>query len=176
MNNKNEIVVIYKEVGKKPEFKKIQNELNTFKNLLGSELDYIQYKDITIITRKNKKNLQPNIYLNTTMLNIRERNIKGNIIVTGCENGKFKSLTKKQAMQYQRFLQEESFTYNSFDSKKEDIPKNNKNQFIVEKEIGDNDTTSKTENSRQDADTHEALKMILAIQTIILKFIKKNRN
>ena len=48
MKNKNEIVVIYKEVGKKPELKKIQNELNTFKNLIGGELDYIQYKDITI--------------------------------------------------------------------------------------------------------------------------------
>lgn len=51
MNNKNEIVVIYKEIGKKPELKKIQNELNAFKNLLGGELDYIQYKDITIIAR-----------------------------------------------------------------------------------------------------------------------------
>ena len=176
MKNKNEIVVIYKEVGKKPELKKIQNELNTFKNLLGGELDYIQYKDITIITRKNRKRLQPNIYLNTTMLNIIERNIRGNIIVTGSENGKFKSLTKKQAMQYQRFLQKESFNYNSFDNKNTYIPKTNKSQFIIEKEIGDNDTTTITENVEQNTDTNETLKMILAIQTIILKFIKKNGN
>jgi len=73
MNNKNEIVVIYKEVGKKPELKKIQNELNVLKNLLDGELDYIQYKDITIIARKNRKRMQPNIYLNTTILNIREK-------------------------------------------------------------------------------------------------------
>ena len=173
MNNKNEIIVIYKEVGKKPELKKIQNELNAFKNLLGGELDYIQYKDITIIARKNRKRLQPNIYLNTTMLNIIDRNIRGNIIVTGSENEKFKSLTKKQAMQYQRFLQEESFNYNSFDNKNTYIPKTNKSQFIIEKEIGDNDTTTITENAKQNADTNETLKMILAIQTIILKFIKK---
>lgn len=176
MNNKNEIVVIYKEVGKKPELKKIQNELNAFKNLLGGKLDYIQYKDITIIARKNRKRLQPNIYLNTTMLNIRERNVRGNIIVTGSENGKFKSLTKEQAMRYRRFLQEESFNYNSFDNKNAYIPKNNKSQFIVEKEIEDNDTTTITENIQQNANTNETLKMILAIQAIILKFIKKNEN
>ncbi len=176
MNNKNEIVVIYKEAGKKPKLKKIQNELNVFKNLLGGELDYIQYKDITIIARKNRKKLQPNIYLNTTVLNIRERNVRGKIIVTCSENGKFKSLTKEQAMRYRSFLQEESFNYNSFDNKNVYIPKNNKSQFIIEKEIGDNDTTTTTENSRQNADTNETLKMILAIQTIILKFIKKNGN
>lgn len=110
------------------------------------------------------------------MLNIIDRNIRGNIIVTGSENEKFKSLTKKQAMQYQRFLQEESFNYNSFDNKNTYIPKTNKSQFIIEKEIGDNDTTTITENAKQNADTNETLKMILAIQTIILKFIKKNGN
>lgn len=100
MNNKNEIVVIYKAVGKKTELKKIKNDLSTFQNLLGNKLNYIQYKDITILAIKDmKRQLQPNIYLNTTMLNIRERNIRGNIIVTCIENGKFKSLTKEQAMQ-----------------------------------------------------------------------------
>lgn len=176
MNNKNEIVVIYKEVGKKPELKKIQNELNVLKNLIAGELDYIQYKDITIIARKNRKRMQPNIYLNTTILNIRERNIRGNIIVAGSKNGKIQSLTKEQAIKYRRFLQEESFNHNSIDNKNRHIPKTNKNQFIIEKEIGDNDITTITEKSKQNADTNETLKMILEIQSIILKFIKKNEN
>lgn len=109
MNNKNEIVVLYKEVGKKPKLKKIQNKLEVFEKLLGGELDYIQYKDITIIARKERKRLQPNFYLNSTMLNIRERNIRGNIIVTCNRNGEFKSLNKEQAMEYQIFLNEENF-------------------------------------------------------------------
>lgn len=111
MNNKNEIIVIYKEIGKNPKLKKIQNELSAFQDLLGGTLDYIKYKDITILARKDRKSLQPNVYLNTTMLNIRERNIRGNIIVTCSKNGKFKSLNKEQAMQYRSFLNAESFKY-----------------------------------------------------------------
>ena len=107
----NEIVIIYKEVGKKPELRKIQNELSAFQNLLGGELDYIQYRDITIIVRKDRKNLQPNIYLNTAMLNIRKRNIRGKVIVTCSKNGEFTSLSKEQAIQYQILLNEESFKY-----------------------------------------------------------------
>ena len=107
----NEIVIIYKEVGKKLELRKIQNELSAFQNLLGGELDYIQYRDITIIVRKDRKNLQPNIYLNTAMLNIRKRNIRGKVIVTCSKNGEFTSLSKEQAIQYQILLNEESFKY-----------------------------------------------------------------
>lgn len=107
----NEIVIIYKEVGKKPELRKIQNELSAFQNLLGGELDYIQYRDITITVRKDRKNLQPNIYLNTAMLNIRKRNIRGKVIVTCSKNGEFTSLSKEQAIQYQILLNEESFKY-----------------------------------------------------------------
>ena len=177
MNNKNEIVVIYKAVGKKTELKKIKNDLSTFQNLLGNKLNYIQYKDITILAIKDmKRQLQPNIYLNTTMLNIRERNIRGNIIVTCIENGKFKSLTKEQAMQYKKFLQEESFSHNYFDKNVRHIQKYsaNKNKSVAEKEIEDN-TNSITNNSNQNADTNETLNMILAIQSIILKFVKKNK-
>lgn len=177
-NNKNKIVVIYKEIGKKPKLKKIQNKLEAFEELLGGKLDYIKYKDITIIARKDRKRLQPNFYLNTAMLNIRERNVRGNIIVTCRKNGRFRSLTKEQAMQYRRFLQEESFNYNNFYENGGHIQKDNKNKskFIAEKEIEDNDTTTITENSRQNSDTNETLKMILAIQAIILKFVKKNKN
>ena len=107
----NEIEIIYKEVGKKPELRKIQNELSAFQNLLGGELDYIRYRDITIIVRKDRKNLQPNIYLNTAMLNIRKRNIRGKVIVTCSKNGEFTSLSKEQAIQYQILLNEESFKY-----------------------------------------------------------------
>ena len=64
----NSIVIIYKEVGKDVEFMKVQNELKVFQNLIGGELDSIPYKDIIILARKNRKNLKPNIYINSKFL------------------------------------------------------------------------------------------------------------
>ena len=123
----NEIIVIYKKVGEKAEFKKIQNDLKVFENLVGGELDFISYKDITIIVKKDRKNLRPNIYLNTLVLNIRERNIKGNFIITYKKNGKFKSLSKDQAIKYRTFVERESFNYGHFNENSKSILKNNKN-------------------------------------------------
>lgn len=73
-------------------------------------------------------------------------------------------------------MQEESFSHNYFDKNVRHIQKYsaNKNKFVAEKEIEDN-TNSITNNSNQNADTNETLNMILAIQSIILKFVKKNK-
>ena len=114
--NKEEILVIYKEVGKEPKLKKIQNELKDFENLIGGELDYIPYEDITIVARKDRKNLKSNIYINTTLLNIRERNIKGTILVTCKERQKFKTLNTEQVLKYMKFLKEEAFNYDFLDT------------------------------------------------------------
>ena len=174
-----EIVIIYKEVGKDAEFKKVQNEQNTFENLIGGELDYIPYEDITILARKKQDNLRPNIYINTEFLSLGP-SIRGNIIIVCRENETFKSLTKKQAIKYREFLKRASLNYDNFDEKGRYIPniKNsqfkNRGQLIIEKGIGENDVVSPKTNNEQCFNTDETLKMILGIQSMILKFIKNS--
>lgn len=180
MTNK-EIVIIYKEVGTDAEFKKIQNEQKIFEDLIGGELDYIPYEDVTIIARKNREHLKPNIYINTEFLSIGS-SIRGNVIIVCRENETFKSLTKEQAIKYREFLKRASFNYDNFDEKGRYIPntKNiqfkNRGQLIIEKGIGENDVASPKTSNEQSFDTNETLKMILGIQSIILKFIKDNSN
>ena len=172
MTNK-EIIIIYKKVGTDAELKKVQNEQKTFENLLGGKLDYIPYEDITIIAKKNRENLKPNIYINTEFLSIGS-SIRGDVIIALKENDIFKSLTKEQAVKYVEFLKRASFNYNNFDEKGRYIPSNKKimkrGKLIVEKSIGDNDV-SNLNNTNE-----ETLKMILGIQSVILNFIKNNAN
>ncbi len=177
MTNK-EIIIIYKKVGTDAEFKKVTNNLDTFQDLVGGKLDYIPYKDVTIITRKKRENLKPNIYINTEFLSIGS-SIRGDVIIVCKENETFKSLTKEQAIKYREFLQRASFNYDNFDEKGRYIPSNinnhlkNRGKLIVEKSIGDTDVTSSNDNL---FDTNGTLKLILGIQSIILKFIKDNSN
>ncbi len=170
---KNEIVILYKEVGKNAEFKKVQNDQKIFEELIGGELDYIPYEAITIMARKDREHLKPNIYINTDFLSI-GASIRGNVIIVCGKNGTFQSLTKEQAMKYREFLKRASFNYDNFDEKgryisntKSDFFKN-KSSFSLEKESIKND--------KQHLASDEALRMILGIQTIILKFIQNNEN
>lgn len=178
MTNK-EIVIIYKEVGKELEFKKVQNEQSTFESLIGGELDYIPYEDVTIVARKNRDSLRPNIYINTAFLSIGS-SIRGNVIIVCKENETFKSLTKEQAKKYREFLIRASFNYDNFDEKGRYIlsTKNSqlksKGKLIIEKGIGKNDVIFPKTNSEQCFDTDETIRMILGIQGIILKFLKNN--
>ena len=48
----NEIVVIYKEVGKDAILKKIKNDIVILENLVGGKLDYLPYEEIIIIQIK----------------------------------------------------------------------------------------------------------------------------
>ena len=103
-----EIIIIYKKVGIDAEFMKIQNEQNEFEDLIGGELDYIPYEEITIVARKNREHLKPNIYINTEFLSI-SSSIRGDVIIVCRENENFKSLTKEQAIKYREFLKRASF-------------------------------------------------------------------
>lgn len=170
----NEIIIIYKKVGTDAELKKVQNEPKTFENLLGGELEYLPYEDITIIARKNRDNLKPNIYINTEFLSIGS-SIRGDVIIAlKKENDIFKSLTKEQAIKYVEFLKRASFNYNNFDEKGRYIPDNKnimkRSKLIIEKSISDNDVTNLNNTNE------ETLKMILGIQSVILNFIKNNTN
>lgn len=174
MSNEN-LVVLYKEVGKEPEFKKIENNLEVLQSLVGGELEFIPYEDIVIVARKNEENLKPNIYINTEFLGIGS-SIRGIILVVCKEDENFKSLNKEQAMKYREFLIRASFNYDNFDDQGRYVPnkkykKNaikNLNNFVLEKDL-DKDVKN---TSIQDCNSEEVLKMILAIQTVILKFIK----
>lgn len=178
INVNNKIVILYKKIGKEAEFKKVENELESFKNLLGEEIEYIPYEDITIIAKKNRKNLKPNIYINTKFLSIGE-SIRGEIIITCKENEKFKTLTKEQAMRYKEFLNNASFNYDNFEKyifKSKANHFMNQKKYITEKEIEGNNTILTNYNSKENIKTGQTLKMILDIQSIILKYIKNNEN
>lgn len=174
------IVVIFKEVGKEPEFKRIENNVGELENLIGGELDYISYEDITIITRKNRENLKPNIYINTEFLGIGST-IRGNVVLVCIEDTTLKTLTRKQAVKYREVLIRASFNYDNFDEKGRYIPPKKDNKFkkrgqlVIEKGIGDDDIkASSSGDSLSTFNSDETLKMILGIQSVILQFIKNN--
>lgn len=128
---------------------------------MGGKIQIIPYEDILIIYKENNKNLKPNIYVNTKFLNIGET-IRGTIIMTCKENEKFKSLNKKQVIHYVEFLKNASFNYNSTF-----IPKRTINKISYIKKNGNYNNININVNN-------DVLKMILGIQTTILKFIQNN--
>ncbi len=164
-----EIIVIHQEVGKKAQLQKIKNEVYEFKKLIGGEIEIIPYDDVVIICKKIRERLKPNIYITTKFLNIGET-IRGNIIIVCIENGDFKSLTKEKAIKYMQFLKNASFNYNNVDENGKFISAYNTkylNLATKDKTLNDNNNISKNQNE-------EILRMILGIQTVILKYIKNN--
>lgn len=131
------------------------------KTYLDGKIQIIPYEDISIIYKENNKNLKPNIYVNTKFLSIGET-IRGNIVITCKENEKFKSLDKKQVIKYVEFLKNASFNYNSTFT-----PKRTINNIAYMKRNGNYDNIDINANG-------EIFKMILDIQTVILKFIQNN--
>ena len=133
------------------------------KKYLVGEIDLIYYDDIVIICNKDRKNLKPNIYINTKFLGIGST-IRGDVIITSQNKGNPKTLTKSQAIKYIKLLDRISFHY-------KDNNQNNKKANKKHSRTTTNTDTNKNENKRDDV-----LKMILAIQSIILRFINKNEN
>lgn len=163
----NFLIGIYKDVGKEPEFRKVRNTLEDLKELLGGDFESIKYENFIILYKKNNKNLIPNIWINTGFLKI-GTTIKGNIfVVNKDEKGKFKSLEKYQAIKCRKILIEKSFNYENLNHKKLKCDKNN---FQRSLQIERMDSKTNSEEFNQE----EILKMILGIQTIILKYIKNN--
>ena len=81
------------------------------------------------------------------------------------ENEKFKSLSKKQVIKYLKFLKNVSFNYNNTVKTK----KISNTMPFMERNYNDNIEINRNSNINNDM-----LKMILGIQTIILKFIQNN--
>ena len=161
---------VYKEVGKEPKFIKIKNSIEELKKLIGGDIETIKYQNFIIIYNKNNKNLIPNIWIDTGFLKL-GTTIRGKIFIVKIdEKGIFKSLTEEQAYECKKMLINKSFNYENLNQKEYNIIKCNKNNFqrSLQMERVDSKTNSRKFNQE------ETLKMILGIQTIILKYIKNN--
>ncbi len=155
MNNIENIIVLFKDVGKNPELMKIKNTEEALEKIIGGKIEILPYENIVIICNKERSRLSPNIYLNTTFDKF-EPSIRGKIIIANMENKIYKSLDKEQAYKYYKILVAESFKY-----------KNTQNdiQYILNVNKQLQDQTKNKENS--------TLNMILKIQVTILNFIKE---
>ena len=145
------------------------------KNYLVGETFLIPYKDIAFVCRKYRKNLKPNIYVNTKYLRVGE-SIRGSIVIASYKDNSFVSLTKEQATKYIDFLKNASFNYNNTNKSNNLFVHKNTNSFKnLEKELIHGDV-EKTHTRNKQNKENETLQMLLAIQTIILKFIKNYKN
>ena len=166
----NFLIGIFKDVGKEPEFRKIRNTLKDLKEVLGGEFESIKYENFIILYKKNNKNLIPNIWINNGFLKI-GTTIRGKIfVVNKDESGNFKSLEKNQVFKCRNLLIEKSFNYENLNNKKYQIEKYDKNNFQRSLQMERVDSKTNSEKFNQE----ETLKIILGIQTIILKYIKNN--
>ena len=139
------------------------------------KIDLVPYEDIVIVCRKDRKNLTPNIYVNTKFLSI-GKTIRGTIIIVRLKDNSFKSLTKEQAIKYIHFLKNASFNYNNTNKNNYYfVHKNTKFFKNLEKELIPSDIEKAYTRNTQNQE-HETLQMLLSIQTIILKFIKNYKN
>lgn len=132
-----EIIIIYKEVGEIPVFKKVTNSKETLELLIGGEMDILPYEDIFIICRKYREKLKPNISVNVNYGKA-DFSIRGTILIVNKDNEEFKSLSKEQAIKYAKFLVMESFKYEHFDENgrylsNRELRKRRKNQQNKEK-------------------------------------------
>lgn len=166
---KDEIIIMYKKVGKNPELKKIKNNIQEFEQILKGKIACIPYEKIIIVCKESRKNLQPNIYINTKFLGLGET-IRGDIIITARNEENFKTLSKEQVIENIKFLQNASFHYNNISNNF-----NHKN-FVksFKRELAINDK-KRTFNNAQ-TQNNEILTLIYTIQTIILDFINNTKN
>jgi hypothetical protein len=121
------VVVVYKEVGKEPEFRKIENSIEEFEKLVGGEITTIHFEDIEIVYKKDSDNLRPNIYIRPEFLSI-GLSIRGNLFVINKNDDSFSTLNKDQAIKYREMLIRSSFNYENFDEFGRYVPNKKRNQ------------------------------------------------
>lgn len=141
----NSIVIIYKEVGKDPVFRKIENSIKSFETILGGEIEIIPYEDIVIICRKNRDSLRANIYINNIGFSI-----KGNIMLVKKVDNKFISLNREQAIKYGVFITQQSFNYKHFDENGKYLTNKELKRRYREKKIKENANQEKTQSVQND--------------------------
>ena len=184
------VIVIYKQVGKKLEFRKIENKPEAFEKLLGGKIEVLSFnelEDVFFICRKYRERLKPNIYVNITFGRLDET-IRGDLIIVGKD---FKSLTREQALNYGEFVTLESYDYSHFDENGKYLSNNQlkkrakqkRLQELKQRQINERKTLPAgrfiVESSYKQEElgansSEEVLNMILKMQAVILQFIKNN--
>ena len=184
------VIVIYKQVGKKLEFRKIENKPEAFEKLLGGKIEVLSFnelEDVFFICRKYRERLKPNIYVNITFGRLDET-IRGDLIIVGKD---FKSLTREQALTYGEFVTLESYDYSHFDENGKYLSNNQlkkrakqkRLQELKQRQINERKTLPAgrfiVESSYKQEElgansSEEVLNMILKMQAVILQFIKNN--
>lgn len=105
------IRVLYKEVGKEPEVKIIENTLEAKQRLVGGLIEVVSYEDVLLICNEEGKilNMPPNLVFDYDY-------IAGNCFVIGddYETGDFKSLTDEEILKYREDLKRHSFNYKQY--------------------------------------------------------------
>lgn len=134
----NSIVIIYKEVGKDPVFRKVENSIKSFETILGGEIEIIPYEDIVIICRKDRDSLRANIYINDIGFSI-----KGNIMLVKKIDNKFVSLNREQAIKYGVFITQQSFNHKHFDENGKYLTNKELKRRYREKKIKENENKEK---------------------------------
>lgn len=187
--NKEFLVGVYKEVGKKPDIIKIKNQKVYLERLVDGEYTTLDYDDYVIVYKKKSDNLLANVYVDRySKMGI---SIKGKLFIIGKDkNGNFISLNKDQFLRCTKFLVKESFDYKNFDEYGRYIPKSkrnskklfdnknnlNKNMSNLNENIKSdiNHQTSTNESNVQvdKISNEQTLKMILKILFTLLEFVK----
>lgn len=110
------IVVIFKEPGKKPEFRKVENSEEEFKRILGGEILKLDMVESYIVYLKNNERLKANIYVRTGT-NSLGITVKGNILLVAKkkESNEIISLTREEAVSYGTFLVQREYDYSNQD-------------------------------------------------------------
>lgn len=193
------VIVVYKEVGKNPDFIKIKNTKEEFETLVGGEFEIHKYDDFYIIYKKESQNLLPNIYVDN-YLKIGDT-IRGTIFaVNKNENDQFETLTKEQAVKIHQLFTRKAFDYSNCDENgnlfsKRDLRRRNKRnrninfstppknvdmnkQEQIANVILENLKVKKASSSNNEipdtVPTDEVMTLIFSIQALIIKFMKEN--
>lgn len=199
------LIIVYKEVGKEPELKKIEDTIEEKEKLVGGNLLVIPYEDILIVCNEELQNKK--IRANIVFDNL---TISGNFfaVADDFEHEELKSLTKEQVIRYFVLFKSKSFDYSNCDengrilSKKEikerkyierqkqrELKNNNRlvpievnkskttletneNQKLDIKKQNKTSYTSSTFPESNEENETDTLRMILAIQSVLLKYVK----
>lgn len=163
----NNIVVIYKEVGRIPVFREIPDSIKCFETILGGEVDFIPYEEIEIVCLKNRANLKPNIYLSGLSGND-SFSIRGNLLIVKKDKEEFKSLTKSEATRYGTIIVSEKFDHSRFDENGKYLSNRAlKRRKQKERKKANKDISQDTEELL----IKKALEMISKIQLALIEFM-----
>ena len=111
------LIGVYKEVGKNPDLKKIKNTKEDLEQLVGGEMETVKYEDYVIVYKKKSGNLLGNICLDAKGYGL-GLTLRGTIFaINQDEDGNFKSLNKKQALDSTGVFIQKQFNYKNFDEK-----------------------------------------------------------